>query len=129
LAQQIIREHMSSFRIAELFILAARENPTAFYGQLSFLHQEIFLVLLALNRSYFPTFKWLFRALEAMQVKPKNVDQRLRRAFTLPYAEAIADTRQVLEETLELVELQFPSLDTTLVRHRLGYTRARQWRS
>jgi Domain of unknown function (DUF4037) len=124
LAQQIIRDHMSSFRIAELFILAARENPTAFYGQLSLLHQEIFLVLLALNRSYFPTYKWLFQALETMQVKPKNIEQRLRRAFATPYAEAIADTKQVLEETLELVERQFPRLDTTKARRQLGYTRS-----
>ncbi len=124
LARQIIQEHIASFRIAELFILAARDNPTAFYGQLSYLHQEMFLVLLALNHSYFPTFKWLFRVLETMQVEPEDIDRRLRRAFTLPYLEAIADTRQLLEETLELVELQFPHLDITQVRRQLGYTRA-----
>jgi hypothetical protein len=128
LAQQIIREHISSFKTAELFLLAARDNPSAFYGQLSFLHQELFLVLLALNRTYFPTFKWLFRALESMPVKPENMNRRLRRAFTLPYPEAIAGTRQVLEETLELVELQFPGLDTTGVRRQLRYTRAEHWK-
>ena len=124
LAQQVVREHIPSFKVADLFILAARDNPSAFCGQLSVLHQELFVVLLALNRRYFPTFKWLFRALETMPVKPENIDQRLRQAFTLPYAEAIADTRQLLEETLELVELQFPALDTTQVRRQLAYTRA-----
>jgi len=126
LASQMIQDHISSFKIAELSILASRDNPTAFYGQLSSLHQEIFLVLLALNRKYFPTFKWLFRALKTMQVKPKNIDQRLRQAFKLPYAEAIADTRQLLEEMLELVELRFPHLDTTLAHRQLGYTRTAQ---
>jgi hypothetical protein len=46
--------------------------------------------------------------------------------FTLPYTEAIADTRQVLEETLELVELRFPSMDTAQIHRQLGYTRAEQ---
>lgn len=124
LAEQIIREHLSSFKIADLFILAARDNPTAFYGQLSFVHEELFLVLLALNRHYFPTYKWLFRALEGMSIKPMNMDQRLRRALSSPYTEAIADTRQMLEETLELAELQFPGLDTARVRRQLVYARA-----
>jgi hypothetical protein len=126
LVRKIIQDHISSFRVADLFILAARDNPTAFYRQLSYLHQEIFLVLLALNRRYFPTFKWLFRTLESMQVKPKNIDQRFRQAFKLPCSEAIADTRQLLEETLALVELQFPHLDTTLAHRQLGYTRTAQ---
>ncbi len=129
LAQQVIREHISSFKVADLFILATRDNPSAFYGQLSFLHQELFLVLLALNRSYFPTFKWLFRTLEKLPVKPGDIDQRLRQAFALPYAGAIAGTSQLLEETLELVELQFPGLDTTQARRQLAYTRAVHERS
>ena len=124
LAEQIIREHLSSFKIADLSILAARDNPTAFYGRVSFLHEELFLVLLALNRRYFPTYKWLFRALEATPVKPKNMDLRLRRAFALPYAGAIANTKQLLEETVALVEQEFPDLDTTRVRLQLAYTRA-----
>lgn len=123
LAKQLVQKHVVSFRTAELFILSSRDNPPAFYGQLSFLHQEMFLVLLALNKSYFPTFKWLFRVLEMMTVKPDNISQRLRQAFQLPYGEAISDTRHILEETLDLVELQFPSLDMTQVRHQLEYTR------
>ncbi|MBN2005880.1 MAG: nucleotidyltransferase domain-containing protein [Anaerolineae bacterium] len=123
LAERLVRDHIVSFRVADLFIQAARDNPTVFYGQLSQLHQELFLVLLALNRCYFPTFKWLYRALDAMPLKPEAIDLRLRRAFTLPYAEAIADTRQLLEETLALVELQFPHLDTTQIHRRLAYTR------
>ena len=128
LAQQIIREHISSFKIADLFILAARDNPSAFYGQLTFLHQELFLVLLALNRSYFPTYKWLFRTVATMQFKPKDIDWRLRRAFTLPYPEALDDARQMLEETLGLVEQQFPDVDTILAHRQLEYTRAEHWK-
>ena len=124
LAERIIQEHLTSFNIGQLFILAQRNNPTAFYAQLSYLQQEIFLVLLALNRSYFPTFKWLYHALGLMQVKPEAIGQRFRQAFEAPYGEAIADTKLILEETLQLVKRQFPQMDTAPIYCRLSYVRA-----
>jgi predicted nucleotidyltransferase len=124
LAKQIIQEHLASFSTGELFILAQRENPTAFHARLSFLQQEIFLVLLALNRRYFPTFKWLYHALESMQVKPQDIAQRFRHAYEVSYSEAIADTKLMLEETLQLVERQFPQLDTAPIHRHLTYVRA-----
>ena len=123
LAKQIIQDHISSFGIAELFTLSVRENPTAFYGQISHLHQEMFMVLLALNRRYFPTYKWLYRVLDEMIIKPKNIDQRLRQAFVLLPVEAITETQKLLLETLALVENHFPSIDTARVRKQLEYTR------
>lgn len=124
LAERIIQEHLASFSTAELFILAQRNNPTAFYARLSFLQQEIFLVLLALNRSYFPTFKWIYPALESMQVKPQNIGLRFRQAFEGSHREAITDTKRMLEETLRLVEEQFPHMNTTPAHRRLSYVRA-----
>jgi hypothetical protein len=124
LAKQIVQEHLASFGTADLFIQAQRDNPTAFYAQLSFLQQEVFLVLLALNRRYFPTFKWLYQVLESMPVKPEAISQRFRRAYEIPYADALADTKRILEETLPLVERQFPQMDITPVYRRLAYVRA-----
>ena len=123
LARKIIQEHLASFRIGELFILAQRNNPTAFYAQLCFLQQEIFLVLLALNRSYFPTFKWLYRALESMQIKPEAIGTRFRQAFEVSYADAITDIKALLEETLHLVEGKFPQIDAKPIYHHLSYMR------
>jgi hypothetical protein len=124
LAKEIIQQHLHSFSMSELFIFAQRNNPTAFYAQLSFLQQEIFLTLLALNRSHFLTFKWLYPALESMQVKPKNIARRLRRAYIVSYPTAIADTKLILEETLHLIERQFPQIDTASIYRRLVYTRS-----
>jgi predicted nucleotidyltransferase len=126
LAEKVIQKNLASFSIGELFTLAQRNNPTAFYSQLSFLQQEAFLVLLALNRRYFPTFKWIYRVLESMQIKPEAIDRRFRQAYEAPFMEAIADTRLMLEETVNLVERQFPKLDTALVYRHLSYTRAAQ---
>ncbi|MGE5374177.1 MAG: DUF4037 domain-containing protein [Bacteroidota bacterium] len=126
LAEKIMQEHLAAFSIGELFILAKRDNPTAFYSRLSFLQQEAFLVLLALNRRYFPTFKWLYPSLESMEVKPEGICRRFRRAYKAPYREAIKDTKSILEEIVHLVERQFPQMDTALVHRRLSYTRAAQ---
>ncbi len=123
LAEKVIQEHLGSFGISDLFILAQRDNPTGFYAQLSFLQQEMFLVLLALNRRYFPTFKWLYPVLEAMQVKPENICQRFRQAYETPYAEAITDMKLILEETLHLVDKQFPYIDTAPIYPHLTYVR------
>jgi predicted nucleotidyltransferase len=123
-AKQIIQEHLASFSTGELFIQAQRDNPTAFYAQLSFLQQEIFLVLLALNRSYFPTFKWLYQSFESMQVKPQAIGERFRQAYEASYLEAIADTKLILEETLQLVERQFPQMDMAPIHRHLTYVRA-----
>lgn len=125
LAEAVIQHHLGSFRLGELVLHARRGNPTAFYAELCALQQAAFLVLLALNRCYFPTFKWMYPTLEALPVKPVALGRRFERAFQLPCEEAIADTRQCLEETLRLVEREFPQLDTAPVVQRLAYERAR----
>lgn len=97
--------------------------PTVFYAAISRLQQAMFLVLLALNRLYFPTFKRLYQVLATMPVKPVDVEQRFRRAFQSPYDDAVLDTTCLLHETLDLVKSHFPHLDTTAVIRRLAYTR------
>jgi hypothetical protein len=124
LALRAIRERIPAFQTSQVAMAAQRDNPTEFYAGLCQLQQATFLVLLALNRAYFPTFKWMYRLLESLAVKPDDVAQRLRRAFIIPYPEAVAGTAQVLDETLALVEQHFPEIDTSGARRRLAYTRA-----
>ena len=123
LAERIIHQHLSPFRIDQLSMHAQRGDPTSFYAQLSSLQQEVFLILLALNRLYFPTYKWLYQSLERMQIKPHHIGERFRQAFSSAYAEAIADMKRIVLETLGLVEDRHPDTDTTPVRRRLSYLR------
>jgi hypothetical protein len=124
LAEKLIRQHLASFSASELCLLARRDNPTSFQAQLCHLQQEVFLVLLALNRQYFPTFKWLYRSLESLEIKPGEIGRRFRAAFQSSPEEAAADTARILEETLALVERVYPHLDTSAVHRRLSYRRA-----
>lgn len=124
LTETIISEHTISFRVDYLTQFNIRKDPTGFYNQLSFLQQEAFLVLLALNQMYFPTFKWLYESLENMQLKPVNTAERFRIAYEVAYDSAVSDTRQVLEETIQLVEDQLPDYDSESIRRRLSYVRS-----
>jgi predicted nucleotidyltransferase len=124
LTNMIISEHAESFRVDYLTQFNNRKDPTGFYNQLSFLQQEAFLVLLALNQMYFPTFKWLYASLENMQLKPVNTAERFRKAYEVPHDSAISGTMQILEEIIQLVEDQLPDYDSELIRRRLGYVRS-----
>jgi hypothetical protein len=123
LALRVIRERLPAFQTSQLAIAAQRDNPTEFYAGLSHLQQAMFLVLLALNRAYFPTFKWMYRVLESLAVQPQDTAQRFRRTFAVPFPEAVAGMAQLLDETLALVERRFPQIDTGSARRRLAYTR------
>ena len=123
LAKAIIREHLGALRVDQLSVFAQRNDPTGFYSELTSLQKEAFLVLLALNERYFPTFKWLYQSLETMPVKPNSIANRFRSAFATPQPAAIADTQSVLFETIHLIEDRFPEIDTALARRRLKYRR------
>ncbi len=102
LALGFLREQLPHFHLRQLGLAAVRDNPTAFYHTLSDLHCTLFLVLLALNGAYFPTFKWLYRRLDDLAVAPPAASARLRRMFREPPLVSAAQLRVVLLETLEL---------------------------
>ena len=111
LAARTIAEQLPALAIGHLPIHAARNNPTLVYEQVSQLQQALFLILLALNRAYFPTFKWLYETLETLLVKPADLERRLRQCFTLPPEQAVAHITELIRETLALVHQQLPQVD------------------
>lgn len=123
LARRIIAEHLALFRVDQLETCALRGDPTGFYDQLRFLQQKVFLVLLALNRCYFPSFKWMYPALDNMAIKPQSIGERFRRGYTATHDQAAADMRHILMETIRLAEEQFPQIDTDTARRRMAHRR------
>jgi hypothetical protein len=107
--------------------LAARmmvpPTKTTFYEELCRLQQAAFLVLLALNRMVFPTYKWLYAYLESMPLKPDLAGTRFRQAFRLPYLQAFSETLELLSQVLDLVEQHLPQVDTAAARRGLALRR------
>ncbi len=120
LAAKNVRESLARLYRGHLEAHAARDNPTMVYGTIGELQQEVFHILLALNREYFPSYKWMYRALERMAIVPRDVGERFRQAYVLPQNEAIRDTLSIVAETLGLVEEHLPKVDTSRVRKRFS---------
>lgn len=125
LALGFLREQLPNFHMRQLGLAAVRDNPTAFHHTLTDLHCTLFLVLLALNGSYFPTFKWLYRRLDALPCVPSEVTARLRQMFSEPPSVAAMQLHDLLRETLALVEAHSPRLDAAVLAEvRLGIDQA-----
>ena len=115
LAVRFLEHYLPHFHLRHLQYAARRDNPTAFFHTLSDIQCSLFLVLLAVNGRWFPTYKWMYQALDAMPVVPKDIGPRLRRMYRDPPLEATDQLRDVLAETLLLVREQFPQLDPLLL--------------
>ncbi|MGM9919782.1 MAG: hypothetical protein ACI33O_00945 [Bhargavaea sp.] len=117
LARRFLDEYLPHFHLRQVQFAAHRNNPAAFYNILSNIHSSLFIVLLALNGSYFPTYKWMFKRLHELPAKPENLEWRLREMYREAPTDAADRLREVLGETLELVEAQYPDLDIGFARY------------
>ena len=70
LAIKNIKESLQSIDITQAEIYIQRQNSTLLYELIVNLHKNLFLILLALNKQYFPTFKWMYKALETFKIIP-----------------------------------------------------------
>lgn len=125
LAVFCIEETLRSLPLKQLRLAARRDNPTELAMQISQIQRQVFRILLALNRLYFPTFKWLYPTLERMPVKPERCAERLRSAFTLAPEPAAAETLALAADTLDLVQARFPQVDLAPARKMLTHDRTR----
>ncbi|MEA4908497.1 MAG: hypothetical protein VB089_12795 [Anaerolineaceae bacterium] len=123
LAVKLITQVLDSFDDLQLYLHALRENPTRFYQSLANVQEKIFLILLALNRRYYPTLKWMYPVLSSLAIKPGQVERRMRRAFQVLPVQAASETTPLLIETLDLVEYCFPQIECSALRRRLDAQR------
>jgi predicted nucleotidyltransferase len=119
LALRFVQSNIPHFHLRQLNLAAYRDNPTTFYHMLSDIQCSLFLVLLALNSSYFPTFKWMYPRLQRLHHTPPRLVERLQPMFRESPIQAAAQLRAVLSETLAMVEWAYPQLDTAYARYGL----------
>lgn len=83
--------------------------------------KHLLLVLLGLNRLYYPGWRWLDRLMDEMQVRPPNLSPRLKQLFAIVSIDLLASVYQLhdlIEETFHLVETHLPAVDTRQARAR-----------
>ncbi|SDG79800.1 hypothetical protein SAMN04487975_101516 [Planococcus glaciei] len=119
LAVEFLKRFLPHFHLRQLLYAARRDNPTAFYSILNSILDGLFVVLLAMNRSYFPTYKWFYKRLAELPVVPEQIDFRLRQLYVEPPLSAVKQLKAILEETVALAERLYPQVDTAFVRYGL----------
>jgi predicted nucleotidyltransferase len=119
LTLRFLQAYLPHFHLRQLNLAAHRENPTAYYHTLTNIQCSLFLVLLALNKHYFPTFKWLYPTLASLHVAPPQVAARLRHMVDESPPQAAQQLRDLLAETLDIVEAQYPHVHTAYARYGL----------
>ena len=110
LALAMIRAHLDFRSSWQRHKLLDRGELLPLYADLVETVRNVVLVLLGLNRVYFPHlgFKWLPALAGELAIAPEDLAARLDAVFTAPPAEAARTADALVEQTLELVHAHLP---------------------
>jgi len=119
IAIENINKALQSIDSTQVELYLQRENSTLLFEHIANLQKSIFLILLALNNEYFPTFKWMYKSLESFKIKPDNIEQRFRYVFNYSPKEAFENTLVIMFETFDMINKIYPEINTTIVLSKL----------
>jgi hypothetical protein len=128
LAVAMVRKHLRFRPAWEQELLAERKDVLVLYDSFCTAHKQLLLVLLGLNRLYYPGWRWLDRLIDEMQVAPPNLSPRLKQLFAIVSIDPLASVYQLhdlIEETFRLVETHLGEVDTRAARERFHGQRRR----
>jgi Domain of unknown function (DUF4037) len=129
LAVAMVRAHLRFRPAWEQEQLAERKDVLVLYDSFCSAQKHLLLVLLGLNRLYYPGWRWLDRLIDQMQVIPPNLASRLKQLFAIVSIDPLASVYQLhelIEETFVLVETHLPAVDTRQTRARF-HERRKTW--
>ncbi len=126
LAVAMVRTHLRFRPAWEREQLAERHEVLVLYDALCTAYKQLLLVLLGLNRLYYPGWRWLDRLIDEMPVTPGNLSSRLKQLFAIVSIDPLAAVYQLhdlIEETFGLVETHLGEVDTHAAHERLRMPR------
>lgn len=122
LARAMVDRHLQ-FQLtwADQERLAERDDLLFLYDLYCQLEQQIIGLLLGLNRLYLPhrQGKWLEQLIAEMALAPVDLTVRLKHVFRLAPRSGLRLLKDLVEETLRLVEQHMPEVDVTGAREAL----------
>ncbi len=101
--------------------LAERSDLLALYESFCTVEKHMLLVLMGLNRIYYPGWQWVDRLMEQMPLAPVKFASRFKQVFGIVSIDPLAGVYQLhelVEETFSLVETHLSELDTAQARAR-----------
>ena len=121
LAVAMVRKRLRFRPAWEQEQLASRNNVLVLYDSFCTAQKQLLLVLLGLNRLYYPGWRWMDRLIDQLQVTPPNLSLRLKQLFAIVSIDPLASVYQfhdLIEETFRLVETHLGEVDTHAARER-----------
>ncbi len=114
LAVAMVRAHLRFCPAWEQKQLAERNDVLVLYDSFCTAQRHLLLVLLGLNRLYYPGWRWMDRLMDQLQVAPPNLSPRLKQLFAIVSIDPLASVYQLhdlIEETFRLVETHLGEVD------------------
>ncbi|BAZ14958.1 hypothetical protein NIES4071_68280 [Calothrix sp. NIES-4071] len=130
LAQTMVEHYLKFVPIWGMHSKLAKRDTTLWYYQIMVeSSQNLLGVLSGLNRLYYSTFQFkrMNRFIEQMEIAPINFASRLERLFSHEVPAAVNELKALVQETVELVEIHMPPVNTTEARRKLGW-RQQPWK-
>ncbi|WP_017318489.1 hypothetical protein [Mastigocladopsis repens] len=129
LAQTMVEHYLKFFAIWGMQEKLAKRDTTLWYYQILVESaQNLLGVLSGLNHLYYSTFQFkrMSRFIEQMEIAPENLASRLEGLFHTEAHIAVNQLEALVRETVELVEIHMPQVDTSSAKRRLGW-RQQPW--
>ena len=123
LARAMVVQHLDFFPIWGRRKLLANRDTTLFQHQIRLeAGQNIIGVLSGLNRLYYSSFQFkrMKQFIEQMNIAPENLYVRLESIYHQEPLAVASQLKELVTETIELVELHMPEIDTSKVRQQLN---------
>jgi hypothetical protein len=122
LAEAVIRQNLCfNGAWSNRRALVERDDLLLLYNLYCEIEQQIMTLLFGLNRVYMPhpQGKWLEQLVAELKVTPPALTLRLKQVFRLAPNSGVRLLQEILEETLELVEIHRPEIDVAATRKRI----------
>lgn len=93
---------------------SARDDILVLYQHFIWVQQSILKVLSALNRIYYHSreHKWMDHLINRFEISPADLSNRMKQVYKLPPVEGWHELRRIIDETITLVEMNLPEVNT-----------------
>ncbi len=115
----MVQAHLSIRPSWEREVLAERHELLELYESLCLVEKHMLLVLMGLNRLYYPGWQRVSRLVTQMPLSPLHFVSRCQQAFGIVSIDPVASVYQfhdLVEETFQLVERHLSDIDTLSAR-------------
>ena len=122
LARAMVEKHLNFFPVWAVGEHLAARDTTLFQHQIRLeAGQNILGILAGINRLYYSSFQFkrMQQFIEQMKIAPQNLYVRLENLYQQEPLLVAHQLKELIAETIELVELHLPEIDTSKVRQSL----------